>query len=620
VHRARGAACPGQTPSRPVTILHLSDTQFGEHHHFGVGTDSLASRLIEDLTSLGPVVPGIDLVVLSGDITERALPSEFLLADTFLREMNQHLRLAKDRYVMVPGNHDVNRALCRAYFAECAGIEAPLEEPFARKWEPYLDFASRFYEAARTATDQFHDYPELSVVVAALDSTQRESHRDEDHYGFCGQPQLRKFEGHLADRQDRVRIAVVHHNVRRKAEDDEENLRDEDDLTRILGPHLDLVLHGHTHSGARDHLADGTLVLSTGSAALGQHRRPFEVPNQYQIIRISDGAIERWARRYEIDQKRWTPDARVGFESAPGFERFSLPAASLAGEGTRAWPIGPAESTSVASIAHPDFLSNPARRRDIDYGEVERFRADLRADSAASRLAHLTADEFLNRLGLMNGSEATLAAVLLFGSNPQAELPLATVKCVRYFGVNIYAERQPLDVPGGARHQVDKAHEFLRERVPRPEKPHGESARAAVEYGFPMTCVREILVNAIVHRDYSDRCREVHVRLFDDRIEIASPGQWMEVQLEPADTPLSQLAGQSVKRNPLLAKAMGLIMYFEGEGSGLPTALKDAAAVGAHEPSARYESGFVVVSVWPSANGKDPAGRKWWLETTRSHA
>jgi hypothetical protein len=49
-------------------------------------------------------------------------------------------------------------------------------------------------------------------------------------------------------------------------------------------------------------------------------------------------------------------------------------AASFQGAETRIAPIGPAESTSLADIARLDFLSDPARRRDLDYGEVERFR------------------------------------------------------------------------------------------------------------------------------------------------------------------------------------------------------------------------------------------------------
>jgi hypothetical protein len=60
---------------------------------------------------------------------------------------------------------------------------------------------------------------------------------------------------------DLARIAVVHHNVRPKAIADNENVRDADDLTRLLAGHLDLLLHGHSHDGREDRLADGTLVL-----------------------------------------------------------------------------------------------------------------------------------------------------------------------------------------------------------------------------------------------------------------------------------------------------------------------------------------------------------------------
>jgi len=106
-------------------------------------------------------------------------------------------------------------------------------------------------------------------------------------------------------------VGAVHHNLLRKAVDDDENLKDADDSERILGPRLNLVLHGHTHDAKLGRLGSGLPVLSTGSAAVQELARPAEVPNRYQIVQIRPGQIKRWARRYEPDEKRWVGDNRI---------------------------------------------------------------------------------------------------------------------------------------------------------------------------------------------------------------------------------------------------------------------------------------------------------------------
>ena len=79
--------------------------------------------------------------------------------------------------------------------------------------------------------------PDLGVVVAGLNSTIRESHREHDHYGWIGLGQLEWFAQRLEAFKKRgyLRLAAVHHNVTGEALGAEENLRDADDLARVLG-------------------------------------------------------------------------------------------------------------------------------------------------------------------------------------------------------------------------------------------------------------------------------------------------------------------------------------------------------------------------------------------------
>jgi 3',5'-cyclic AMP phosphodiesterase CpdA len=296
-----------------VTILHVSDTQFGEYHRFGDGIDSLASNLIVDLRGLGNEgIPPIELIIFSGDIAEKGLKSEYAQARAFIDGLCAHTGLDYERVVVVPGNHDVNWGLAESYFAACRGDETEPREPYGRKWKHYQAFVASLHGEAAFTEDQpyrLHQFEDLRLAVAVLNSNWKETHRKEDHYGWCGKEQLRWFEDQLSSAGDLARLAVVHHNARRKATADNENLRDEDDLTEILGPHLDLLLHGHTHQGKEDRLSDGTLVLATGSTAVTPEWRPAEVPNQYQILRLEPTAITRWGRQW--DGRKWIADPRI---------------------------------------------------------------------------------------------------------------------------------------------------------------------------------------------------------------------------------------------------------------------------------------------------------------------
>ena len=139
-----------------------------------------------------------------------------------------------------------------------------------------------------------------------------ESHLDGTHCGHLGETQLRWFAKKLAhyEKHGWFRLGAVHHNVLRKADADEENLKDADDLTRWLGPKLNLLLHGHTHQARLDWLGRDLPVFSTGSAALIDDALP-DAPNQYQLLRLSAGTVERWTRCYDPGGKRWIADTRL---------------------------------------------------------------------------------------------------------------------------------------------------------------------------------------------------------------------------------------------------------------------------------------------------------------------
>ena len=246
-----------------ITILHLSDLQFGKNHRFGRLTpeddkfDTLIQRLCDDLDlmkndeKLSP-----DIVAITGDLTQVGKKSEFEDARKFIEELLNHLKLHKTRLAMVPGNHDINWNLCESYFKWCDAEEIKPARPY---WKKYQFFKEKLFDpiyrdmAATFTEDEYwtlFEIPELKTVIAGLNSTFDESHNKDHHFGSIGEAQYRYFHEKMKDYQNKqwLRIAILHHNIRRGCVADDEHLHDSDDLERWFGDHFNLFLHGHTHN------------------------------------------------------------------------------------------------------------------------------------------------------------------------------------------------------------------------------------------------------------------------------------------------------------------------------------------------------------------------------------
>ncbi|WP_437908418.1 HipA N-terminal domain-containing protein [Sorangium sp. So ce327] len=323
---------------KPVTLLHLSDLQFGPHHRFEGPSSpgSLLQRLRDDLDRLREEEgTRPDLVLLTGDLTEYGMKSQFDQLLSFAHGLTEVTELAPRRVVVVPGNHDVNWKLCQAYFAEREGNEERPSLPYWPKLRPYAEFFARFYEGqpgiqfTEEEPWSLFEYPDLRVVVAGVNSAIAESHRPEDHYGFIGEQQLRFFAGKLRPYKEQrfLRIAAVHHDPLHPGESDAAK-QDAKDLKGMLRPYLNLVMHGHLHEEQLGWLDNDVPVLGIGSAGVKVPERPPEVPNQYQIVQVFPDRLAYGTRAYVPDQKRWIgclrsdPEGRAWrIEKRVGFER-----------------------------------------------------------------------------------------------------------------------------------------------------------------------------------------------------------------------------------------------------------------------------------------------------------
>lgn len=83
---------------------------------------------------------------------------------------------------------------------------------------------------------------------------------------------------------------------------------------------------------------------------------------------------------------------------------------------------------------------------------------------------------------------------------------------------------------------------------------------------YPYKAVREVLVNAVIHRDYQIQGAEIHVDMYDDRMEITSPGGMLNgSRIQDLDI----LHVPSMRRNEIISDVFGRLHYMDRRGSGI---------------------------------------------------
>ncbi|ONI79905.1 hypothetical protein ALI144C_24565 [Actinosynnema sp. ALI-1.44] len=248
----------------------------------------------------------------------------------------------------------------------------------------------------------------------------------------------------------------------------------------------------------------------------------------------------------------------------------------------------------------PAYLDQPTDLAVFDVDALQDFRAQLRTEVSARLPGELTPWQFLEQIEVWTDGRLTRTGALLFGRGPSAASPAAMVKCVRYYGLDRSDHRDGETYEGPVTTQIVNAREFVAKHVRRGERPSEDHAQAVPVYAFPMIAVREIIANALVHRDYSHLNSCVHVRVFDDRVEVSSPGDWIGHDIPAGERhELTEFHGQSVKRNYRLAHLLSWVRLVEGEGSGIPSALRDCRTTGSPIPTVLREKDFITVTVWP---------------------
>jgi len=400
-------------PRLPLTILHLTDLHFADgtkrfpsSHYWNTpewpafdepayNQRGLLESILSDLESHGWTP---DLVIVSGDLLDRGQKSGVALATDFLVRLSKKLSLGRDRFVLVPGNHDELRdaqtaderyahfsSIWRGFYAE------------ARPWV--------YGRPAHEQVELFDLREQLGVQLIGFNSC--EGH-DRGLYagGAVGHHQRQRAEELLrVSGTAPFRIAVMHHHLANPTgiRKDMSVMEGAPEIRKWLKKHqFQLAVHGHQHVDWHDEDSTGDWILSVvagASAGVGQYgRQHWNLDIGYQIILLEEEQGGwRIRRSYDAQERSFVAAAAAERErlrfgpwhlQAQAQKRVRVPRSG-------SQPALPSDAISIAPPPQYEILSPlgkgsmgwayKVRYRSLDQVRVMKVLIEQQASAAAAQ-------------------------------------------------------------------------------------------------------------------------------------------------------------------------------------------------------------------------------------------
>jgi len=233
------------------------------------------------------------------------------------------------------------------------------------------------------------------------------------------------------------------------------------------------------------------------------------------------------------------------------------------------------------------FPARDAVIEDIDIAKVKRY--IKKANETGRR--KIENDEkplkVLEKLKMIKDGLPTWAAVLLFRKDTKLFLSEATIHCGRFKEETIVIDDRMIE--GTIMEQVDEAMDFIRKNINVRFVMTGKPEREQI-WEYPLEALREAVINAVCHRDYTAPSN-TEVRIYDDRLIVWSPGGL------PFGITMEDLykSHSSVLRNKGIGEVFYDIGWIEQWGSGIDKMQRACKKAGLPEPHFEEYQGFRVI-------------------------
>ena len=247
-----------------------------------------------------------------------------------------------------------------------------------------------------------------------------------------------------------------------------------------------------------------------------------------------------------------------------------------------------------------DVVEESATIKDVDEKSIAKFIEDSKEKGRMPDTKGLSAFQILEKLQLTEGKKLKRAAIVLFGKDPNKFYPNVQVKLGR-FGKDSTDLKFHEIIEGNLVYMLDEVQSQLNHKfLIRPVDFVGMQRVEKEEY--PVPALREMLLNALVHRTYMGS--HIQLRVYDDKLSV-----WNEGGL-PFGLTLEELKGEhnSRPRNPKIAKACFMAGYIDAWGRGTLKIYNSCTEHGLPEPDIIEKDGGFMVTLHKVAKVTDEGG------------
>lgn len=244
--------------------------------------------------------------------------------------------------------------------------------------------------------------------------------------------------------------------------------------------------------------------------------------------------------------------------------------------------------------------------RDLDREEVLRIVEAARSTGRLVGPVGRSLPKLLDRLGVRSKRKILRAAVVLFGKTFLPNYPQCELRLARFRGTDKTEFLDQRQMRGPAFKLLEEAELFCQRHFPLPGRIDPGRLQRVDRPLIPPGAMREIVVNALIHRDYTIAGGAVSLAIFDDRVEVWSAGRFPSgITAESLKRP-----HPSVQRNPIIAEVFHRAGLIEKWGRGTNRVVEMCRAVGSAPPEFAAIAGAALVTfrVAVAPRGK-PAGR-----------
>ncbi len=257
--------------------------------------------------------------------------------------------------------------------------------------------------------------------------------------------------------------------------------------------------------------------------------------------------------------------AFVVLDVPPGLPHvYALDGRFLTRTGADNMPLGPREIRRLlverGELSFETETVSGATADDLDWEAAQAYAAKLGA------MGRSGAEETLIKRGCLtatpSGPRPTHAGLLLFGHDPQRFLRGAFITAARFSGDEMSDNFQKRELTGCLPDMLRKAEAFLEDHLRR-DVSLGRGMQRIEQHELPMEAAREIVVNAVAHRDYHVAGDGIRLFLFRDRMEVYSPGGLA------GPVTIANIKDARFSRNPVIVQVLSDLGYIERLGYGV---------------------------------------------------